>query len=128
MELAEKRMRKLHNIDDLKPARRHLRAALTPAEAALWNILQRAKLRGRKFRRQHSIGCYIVDFYCPSEKLAVELDGAAHDGSAQAAHDEMRRRFLESVGLRVLRVENRQVFENPDAVLAWIAAHFRALS
>ena len=118
-------MRKLHNIDDLKPARRRLRAALTPAEAALWTILQQARLSGRKFRRQHSIGSYIVDFYCASEKLVVELDGAAHDGSGQAARDELRTQFFESIGLRVVRVENRDVFENPDGVLALIAHHFR---
>jgi very-short-patch-repair endonuclease len=121
-------MRKLHNIDDLKPLRRRLRTALTPAEAALWSILQRGKLGGRKFRRQHSVGPYIVDFYCPSEKMVVELDGAAHDGSRQVEHDEARTRFLETIGLRVVRIENRDVFENPDGVAAWIAQHFRTTS
>jgi very-short-patch-repair endonuclease len=119
-------MRKLHNIEQLVPARRRLRNALTPAEAALWSLLQRSKLRGRKFRRQHSIESYIVDFYCASENLVVELDGAAHDGAAQAARDEVRTRFFESIGLRVVRIENQDVFENPDGVLALIAQHFRA--
>ena len=121
-------MRKLHNIDKLKPVRRRLRASLTPAEATLWRILRSSGLEGRKFRRQHSIASYVADFYCPSEKLVVELDGAAHDGLAQAVRDELRTRFFESIGLQVVRVENRDVFENPDGVLAFIAQHFRTTS
>jgi len=69
--------RRLNNLPELAGFRRKLRNALTPAEARLWTLLKRAAL-GRKFRRQHSVGRYILDFYCPSEKLAVELDGEDH--------------------------------------------------
>ena len=70
---------KLHNRPRLKAVRRALRNQLTPAEARLWKPLQRGRLQGRKFRRQHSIGPYIVDFYCPRERLGIELEGEAHD-------------------------------------------------
>jgi len=106
--------------------RRALRANLTPAEAALWRLLQRSQLQGRKFRRQHSIGPYIVDVYCPSERLVLELDGSAHDRDQAAARDLNRERFLVSAGLTVLRLENRQVFENPEGVLKLIRQQFRS--
>lgn len=110
--------------DPRTPSRRHLRTHGTPAEAALWLRLQRRQLQGRRFRRQHSIGPFILDFYCPPERLAVELDGAVHDDPAQRAYDEARTAWLAEQGIRVVRFENRLVFECPEAVLAAIAAHF----
>jgi len=68
----------LNNINYLKDTRKYLRNNLTEAESLLWEVLKGKKLAGRKFRRQHSIGYYIVDFYCPSEKLIIELDGQHH--------------------------------------------------
>ncbi|MDX1252636.1 MAG: endonuclease domain-containing protein [Gammaproteobacteria bacterium] len=115
---------KLHNRNHLKPLRRALRAHLTPAEACLWKYLQRGQLAGRKFRRQHSIGPYVVDFYCPAESLIIELDGAAHDGEQAWAHDEQRTAFLTTQGLRVVRFENRDVLENLEGVLAAIRQQF----
>ncbi len=72
----------LHNRKYLKENRKMLRSNLTPAEAELWKHLKSSQLYGRKFRRQHSIGNFILDFYCPSEKLAIELDGQIHVHSA----------------------------------------------
>lgn len=69
---------KTHNLPRIKAFRRKLRSNLTPAEAALWNILKNSKVEGRKFRRQHSVGKYVLDFYCPAERPAVELDGQGH--------------------------------------------------
>ena len=114
----------LHNRKPLKAFRRRLRSSLTPAEAALWRVLQRSQLSGRKFRRQQSVGPYIVDFYCPREKLVVELEGAAHDSDPAWKHDEKREQYLRCMGLTVLRLENRHVFENLDGVLAVIRQHF----
>ena len=62
----------IHNRKNLKQFRKDLRNNLTPAEATLWKAIQRSQLEGRKFRRQHSVGNYILDFYCPKEKLAIE--------------------------------------------------------
>jgi len=103
---------KLHNKASLKPVRQRLRSTLTPAEARLWSQLQSSQLAGRKFRRQHSVGPYVLDFYCPQERLAVELDGAAHDHEDAVERDEARSRHLESLHITVVRFENRDVMEN----------------
>ena len=113
-----------HNLPVLRTFRRNLRTHLTPAEAKLWTYLQRSQLAGRKFRRQHSVACYILDFYCSSEKLAIELDGAVHDGEAAQTYDTERGIFLTAFGINVLRFENYLVFQNPEGVLAEIEQHF----
>ena len=116
------------NARSLGDRRKKLRANLTPAEAALWRLLQRSQLQGRKFRRQHSIGPYIVDFYCAQEHLIVELEGSVHDSERSATQDDVRERFLNNAGLSVLRLENRHVFENPEGVLELIRLHFTSSS
>ena len=104
---------------------RQMRLTLTPAEARLWKYLQNHQLAGRKFRRQHSVGPYVLDFYCPREHLAVELDGAAHDQELAAQRDEIRTRYLESHGIKVVRFENRDVMNNLEGVLQMIKDCFR---
>jgi very-short-patch-repair endonuclease len=108
---------KIHNWKSMKEIRRNLRHSLTPAEAALWKALRRSKVAGKKFRRQHSIGNYVVDFYCPECKLAVELDGEKHFNSIASEFDLRRTQFLNRWNIRVLRFENRAVFEHPEGVL-----------
>ncbi|MBK0402683.1 endonuclease domain-containing protein [Adhaeribacter sp. BT258] len=115
---------KLANQLHLKVLRKEPRNNLTPAEAALWKALQRGQLDGRKFRRQHSFGNYILDFYCPAEKLAVELDGKHHFSDAGFEADLVRTEFLNGYGIRVLRFENKEVFENLDGVLQEIRNAF----
>lgn len=112
------------NHETLKSRRRQLRRDATPAEHKLWQHLRRKGLQGRKFRRQYSIGPYVVDFYGPEERLVVELDGAVHEMSWQRASDEARTAFLISQGVRVIRFENRKVFRQIDVVLEAIAWHF----
>lgn len=114
--------RRLNNLNSYKEYRRQLRSNGTSAEATLWLGLQKRQLRGRKFRRQHSIGPYILDFYCPAEKLAVELDGEVHNDVVRAEYDYGREQYLASLGVRVIRFENKMVFESPDEVLDAIAA------
>jgi very-short-patch-repair endonuclease len=75
-----------------------LRNRSTSAEAALWNILKSKKLAGKKFRRLYSIGSYIVDFCCPSEKLIIELGGEPHGEYYKIQKDENRDKYLESLG------------------------------
>jgi len=117
--------RRLNNARRLIDRRRALCSNLTPADAVLWHALKSSTLHGRKFRRQQSIGAYIVDFYCPAEKLIVELEGAAHDSERAAAYDAWRERYLRRMELTVIRLENRHVMENLEGVLAYIAQHFR---
>ena len=115
---------RVHNLPHQKFTRRTLRQHLTQTEAILWRALQRSQLAGRKFRRQHGIGPYIVDFYCPTEKLVVELDGAEHFTVSGEAHDAERTAYLNSMGLRVLRFENEAVMQQMEWVLAAIEAAF----
>ena len=86
----------IHSLPHLSKFRKDLRKKLTPAEAAFWRIVKNSKFEGRKFCGQHSIGTYVLDFYCASEKLAVELDGAGHYSSRGRLEDIERRQFLES--------------------------------
>lgn len=108
---------RIHNRKSLKEVRRRLRRSLTPSEATLWKALQGSRLAAKKFRRQHSIGNYVVDFYCPECKLAIELDGEKHFNSMASEYDLRRTEFLKQHGISVLRFENRAVFENQSAVL-----------
>jgi very-short-patch-repair endonuclease len=116
---------RLRNLHWLQARRRLLRRSLTPAEAHHWNHLKKgSRLDGRKFRRQDSAGQYVLDFYCPSEKLAIELDGAAHDSEPAQCHDRLRDRFLLELGIRVLRFRNSEVMEDLEGVLSEIRRHF----
>lgn len=115
----------LNNLKTLKPQRKHLRNHSTSAEATLWNYLKNSQLEGRKFRRQHSIEFYILDFYCPSEKINIELDGQEHFEGHGLVQDEKRDEFLKSLSIKILRFENKQVFENIDWVLNEIKRHFK---
>ena len=114
----------LNNFPELRTFRKELRNRLTPAEARLWTLLKGSQLEGRKFRRQHSVGPYILDFYCPGERLAIELDGAAHDSETAQRHDHERTLFLQHFGINVLRFENKWVFQEPDGVLTAIRGSF----
>ncbi|HBL76182.1 MAG: hypothetical protein A2W90_10180 [Bacteroidetes bacterium GWF2_42_66] len=110
-------MHKYNNHPFLKDFRRDLRNHSTSAEATLWKTLQRKQVGGLKFRRQHSVGKYILDFYCPEMKLAIELDGESHVGHFAEARDRERDEFLNSLGIEVLRFENRWVFEYPQDII-----------
>ena len=107
---------KLHNRKYYKPLRKHLRNHSTAAEASLWKLLQKRKVGGYKFRRQHSIGNYIVDFFCYELMLAIELDGEVHANLQAIAKDTQRDEFLSENGITVLRYENRWVYEYPDVI------------
>jgi very-short-patch-repair endonuclease len=115
----------LYNHKLLKTRRKQLRNNLTPAEAALWECIKNSQLKGKKFRRQHSIGSYIVDFYCPELKLVIELDGQSHDSNDQYLYDQRRTNFLFKNGIKVIRFENKDVLKNLDGVLVEIQKCFR---
>lgn len=104
----------------LKPLAREMRVDSTPAEARLWDVLRNRQLYGFKFRRQHSIERFVVDFYCPQAGLIVEVDGAVHDDPEQQAYDAIRSELLVAQGFRVVRVKNDEVFNDMAAVLSRI--------
>lgn len=117
-------MEHTHNKKSLIKRRKHLRNNGTSAEATLWKLISNKKLEGRKFRRQHSVENYILDFYCPAEKLAIELDGERHFTELGLIEDEKRDKKLKELGIRVLRFENEDVFKATNAVLEKIASYF----
>ncbi len=119
-------MGQLFNRRRQTETRRHLRREATPAEVALWTRLRRRQLGGRRFRRQFGVGPYVLDFYCPAERLAVELDGSVHDDPSARAYDAERTRHLNAVGIRVIRFENDAVRQDAETVLDAIAACFGA--
>jgi very-short-patch-repair endonuclease len=100
-----------------------LRRQMTLPEVVLWQVLRGRRLKGLRFRRQHPMGPYILDFYCPSACLAVEVDGIAHDFVEQAIHDARRDAWLNDRGVRVLRVQARDVLDEDglEGVLMAIA-------
>ena len=94
-----------------------MRKEQTPAENALWELLRNRQLADLKFRRQHQIGDYIVDFFCAEHGLVVELDGTPHETAKRLKHDAKRDSYLKSLGHIVLRFENKQVFEDTENLL-----------
>ncbi|MGF1549652.1 MAG: endonuclease domain-containing protein [Sphingomonadaceae bacterium] len=99
---------------------------MTKPEAMLWQTL-RTRPSGFKFRRQHPIGPYMLDFYCPQAKLAIEVDGVAHDMGRNPARDERRDRWLELKGLKILRVPARVVLNDLEAVVTGIVDKCRSV-
>ena len=103
---------------DLK---RQLRSHMTGPETRLWSRLRARQLQGLKFRRQHGIGPYIVDFYCPEQSLVIEVDGDSHADADQILKDQLRDRYFQSLGLHVIRYINDDILKNLDGVLENLA-------
>ena len=111
-------MQKLYNNKTLQPLRRKLRAASTDVERYLWQRLRSKQLLGLRFLRQYGVGKYILDFYCPAIRLAIELDGGQHATKQEA--DILRTSFLNSQDIIVLRFWNNDVFQNTDGIMQTI--------
>ena len=109
----------LFNLDSNKNIRRNLRQQGVRAEIILWSKLRNKNL-GYKFKRQFGIGKYIVDFYCPKENLVIEIDGATHSTNKEIFNDNIRQKYLESLGLKVVRFTNLEVGQNMDGMLTEI--------
>ena len=109
-------MRTVHNLEEVAAKRRNLRNSLTPQEILLWSRMK-GKGLGCKFRRQHSIGKYIVDFCCAERRLIVELDGSQHGEESAERYDRLRTEYLERLDYSVLRFWNSEVMEKLDVVL-----------
>ena len=103
---------------EIEQAAKRLRKDLTSAEAKLWSVLKSKKLDGIKFRCQHPVGNFILDFYCPAYKLVIEVDGEIHNH--QTDRDRARTSKLEEYGYKVIRFGNEQVLNNLPEVLAEI--------
>ena len=109
-------------LPDILNNARELRKRLTDAEELLWHLLRNRRFCGYKFRRQHPVSRYILDFFCLDEKLAIELDGGGHNEANQQEYDAERTKVLEGAGIRVLRFWNDDVLKNTDTVLEEVLA------
>ncbi|MEY4751546.1 MAG: hypothetical protein RIQ60_3760 [Pseudomonadota bacterium] len=104
----------------LLQAARHLRREMTDVEHLLWRCLRGRQLGGFKFRKQHPLQRVVLDFYCASARLAIELDGSQHGSDEGRARDAERTALLEAQGIRVLRFLNNEVLDDLEGVLTRI--------
>ncbi len=116
----------LYNRIQQTALRREQRANQTRAEAILWNELRNKQLCGFKFRRQHGVGPYIVDFYCPKKRLAIEVDGDSHYTAEGELHDQIREEYISSFNIITLRFDNDEVYYNIDGVVEEIISYLDA--
>ncbi len=109
---------RLHRIHPIILARaREMRHPLTRAEALLWARIRDRQLGGFKFRRQHPIDRFIVDFYCPEHRLIIEVDGPSHTSPEQIEYDKARTEWLNDNGYQLIRFWNEQVYDSIEPVL-----------
>ncbi len=117
-------MKTVFTKSTLKERRQDLRKNMTVVESLLWNRLRNKQI-GFKFRRQHSIGIYIVDFYCVEKKLIIELDGKVHLKNKD--YDKGRDNYLKSLGINVFRIKNEEVGTDIDKVIFKIKMKLNSL-
>ncbi|ATZ66959.1 MULTISPECIES: endonuclease domain-containing protein [Acinetobacter] len=106
---------KIFNKIEYKQRRQTLRNNMAEPEKRLWGILRNNQL-GVKFRRQHGVGHYIVDFYCPQLKLIIEVDGESHFSEDAQAYDKIRDKFMLELGLTTIRINNHDVMTNIEGI------------
>ena len=120
-------MSQVFNRHEELDVRRALRNAMPPMEVILWKRLQRRHVAQAKFRRQHSVESFVLDFYCAEVRLAIELDGPSHDGEEAAQRDKARQEFIESYGIVFLRFSNEEIYQNIEGIGETIANKVEAL-
>ena len=106
----------IYNVKKFFKRRKELRNNCTPQETLLWSKLKNSQT-GFKWRRQHSIGGYIADFYCPSKRLVIEIDGSQHFEKDGQEYDEIRTKFFEGLDIKVLRFTNAEINTNIEGVM-----------
>jgi very-short-patch-repair endonuclease len=110
-------MTTIFNRNEETGLRRRLRKKSTEAEKLLWQYLRNEKLNRIKFRRQYSVNKYILDFYSPLNKLAVELDGEIHLDPEVKMNDEIRENYIKGFGIKIIRIKNEMVLNDIEEVL-----------
>lgn len=118
----------LYNQKILKDRRKELRNNQTEVEKIIWSRLSKKQIGNLKFVRQYSVGPYILDFYCPKLRLAIELDGSQHGEKDAILYDQERNKYLESVNIKTLRFWNNEVIKNLDTVLDQIYSKANEIS
>lgn len=120
-------MTKHYNIRSETERRRILRRNLPKAEAILWKKLSRKQAMGYKFRRQYGVDAFVIDFYYPELKLAVEIDGDSHFRNQAEEYDHSRQEHIEQFGITFLRFTNQEVYNNLNGILQSISDKITSL-
>ncbi|MBU1017754.1 endonuclease domain-containing protein [Patescibacteria group bacterium] len=107
----------LFNSPEFRERRRKLRSESPKAEIILWGELKNKQVEGLKFIRQYGVGPYVIDFFCPALKLAIEVDGDSHFQEGAEEYDRRRQRFIERFNIHFLRFTNTDIYENLDGVV-----------
>ena len=106
-------MTKHFNKKEIQKNRRLLRSNMTLSEKIVWMYLRKRQMKQR-FLRQYSVDNYIIDFYCPKLKIAIEIDGDVHQQVKQKIYDIQRQEYIERLGIKFLRIKNDELFDNPN--------------
>ena len=114
-------MTNIYNRSNERELRKHLRNNMPSTEVIVWSRLQKRQLHGCKFRRQFSVGSYVLDFYLTELKLAIEIDGDSHFRAGADAYDKARQTSIEQLGVKFLRFTNNDVYRNLRGVLESIS-------
>ena len=120
-------MTQLYNKKLEKEKRRKLRQDIVKAEKVIWDKIRNRQIEDCKFRRQYSVDKFVIDFYNPILKLAIEIDGESHFEEGAAEYDRERQSYIESLGIKFIRFTNNDVYENLDGVLVRIVLKVREL-
>jgi very-short-patch-repair endonuclease len=110
-------MPRIFNKTSEKEKRKFLRNNMPKAELVLWSKVKGKQFFGYKFRRQYSVGAFVLDFYCPELKLAIEIDGDSHATEYAEEYDIERQKYIEATGIKFLRFSNGDIFNNLENVL-----------
>jgi very-short-patch-repair endonuclease len=120
-------MTKHYNKSSEKEKRRKLRQNQTNAEELVWRYLRDRQMLGYKFRRQYSVNHFVIDFYCPELKLAVEIDGASHNNPEQQKKDISRQKYVEAFNIKIVRIKDKELLENPNKAFNKLEAAIKLL-
>ena len=110
-------MNRIFNRTEEKEKRRKLRNNMTNAEKLLWERIRNRQVKNKRFLRQYSVVKYVLDFYCPEIKLAIEVDGDTHYSEEEIEYDKLRQSEIENFGISFLRFKNEEIFGNTDKVI-----------
>jgi very-short-patch-repair endonuclease len=113
-------MTRIYNRTSMKERRRQLRHNLTPEERLLWSRLRHKRILGIRFWRQYSVGRYVLDFYAPAIRLAIELDGMHHMEHSTQEYDNQRNEYITSADITVIRFQNKEILHNMNHVIVQI--------
>jgi len=120
-------MTKHYNKKTELEKRKLLRKGQTYTEKIFWMHLRNRQILGYKFRRQYSVDHFVIDFYCPELKLAVELDGDVHDIPEQKEYDIERQKYLEEFGIKFIRIKNEEFLGNPNKAFKKVEKQIKIL-